>query len=138
MGVVWRNGTTAVKVFERLRNYENERDCYLRLKDFDVSEIDGLEVPQLVRYDDDLLVVEMTIVRPPYLLDFGKAWLDLPPNYTDDEQSRWTEERQKWWGDDFRRVDRILWILREKCGIYYTDPRPGNLEASPAHVDMTD
>jgi hypothetical protein len=65
-GHVWKTfHKTAVKAFERTRNYTVERDCYQRLLDADVSLIDGLNVPRLVEFDDELQIIEMEIVKPP-------------------------------------------------------------------------
>lgn len=130
-GTVWRTTKTAVKVFERDINYFCESGCYQRLQEFGVSQIEGLEVPQLVDCDDELNALEMTIVRPPYLLDFGKAWLDRPPNYSREDKAMWESQHREWWGDDWPRVALILWILSEKYGIYYNDPKPGNLVLTP-------
>lgn len=81
-GRVWKTlQKTAVKAVERLRNYTVERDCYQRLLDADISMIDGLNVPRLVGFDDELQIIEMEIVKPPYLLDFGKAHLDARPDF---------------------------------------------------------
>ncbi|TWT72286.1 hypothetical protein [Crateriforma conspicua] len=70
---------TAVKVFYREKNYCNERDCYERLAEFEVTEIAGFTVPKFVRCDDSRWIVEMGIVTPPRVLDFGKAYLNRPP-----------------------------------------------------------
>src|SRR5262249_18259871 len=76
-GVVWRASSVpgaaeaAVKVFER--NYESERDAYLRLADWKVEEIEGFKVPTLVKYDDALRVIEMHVVTAPFILDFWQV-----------------------------------------------------------------
>lgn len=71
-GYVWKtNRATAVKVFERQRQYHCERDSYRRLTEHSITQIDGFAIPKLVDYDDELLIVEMAIVSPPYIIDFG-------------------------------------------------------------------
>jgi len=73
-GAVWKSSrATAIKAIERERNYHNERDAYRRLKQQNVAKIGIFDVPQLVGFDDELWIVEMGIVSPPFLLDFGKA-----------------------------------------------------------------
>jgi hypothetical protein len=53
-GAVWKSDiNTAVKALERERGYFNERDAYLRLQDFGITEqIDGFWIPKLVAYCD--------------------------------------------------------------------------------------
>ncbi len=73
-GIVWKtNRETAVKVFDRIGNFDREVACYLKLKERDVYEIAGFTVPRLIDFDSEFHVVEMSIVAPPYLLDFGKS-----------------------------------------------------------------
>src|SRR5688572_17802578 len=82
-GRVWpSNRGTAVKVLERQHNYLLERECYQRLHAVEVTDLRGFAVPELVDFDDELLVVEMTIVSPPFLLDFGKVHLDRRPEFS--------------------------------------------------------
>src|SRR6266700_8245984 len=58
-------GQTAIKVHRSAEPYLRERAVYERLKDAGVSEILGFNVPQLVRFEDDLRVIEMSIVTRP-------------------------------------------------------------------------
>ena len=64
-------GNVAIKVHRLREAYERERDAYLRLKEARVEEILGFAVPKLIRPDDELLVIEMTIVTRPFVLDFA-------------------------------------------------------------------
>jgi hypothetical protein len=85
-GTVWQTQEgTAVKAFERGKNYFLELECYRRFQDQGVNQILGFAVPELEGYSDSLMVVEMTIVEAPYLLDFGKVYLDAPPEYYADK-----------------------------------------------------
>ncbi len=84
-GMVWPTSCgSALKILYRNQNYKMERDCYLRLRDAGVKQVAHLAVPRLVDFDDGLLAIEIEIVQPPYLLDFGKVYLDAPPPYWDD------------------------------------------------------
>lgn len=82
-GSVWRTSVnTAVKVFYRRKNYETELACYIRLSRWnDVTELSGFSVPTLVADNDELMLIEMGIVTPPWVLDFGKAYIDRPADY---------------------------------------------------------
>src|SRR6266545_4737128 len=62
---------TAVKSFAGLDPFERELRCYQRLFEHDVDKVLGHQVPRLVGWDEKLLVLEMTIVSRPYLLDFA-------------------------------------------------------------------
>jgi hypothetical protein len=120
---------TAIKVFRRRENYLNELGCYQRLKERNVTKIKGFDVPKLVGYDDDLLVVEMDIVNPPCVIDFGKAYLDKKPPYSEEQLAESNERQAELWEDWEGRweiVESIVWSL-EGLGIYYLDAKPGNI-----------
>lgn len=128
-GTVWQTSRgSALKILFRDDNYFVERDCYVRLKSAGIRLVGKLNVPILVDYDDDLRAIEMTIVRPPYLLDFGKVYLDDPPPYWDDEQlmANFYEEKAPLFGKNWPRVLSAMASLRLH-GIYYIDPRPQNI-----------
>ena len=126
-GTVWATPRgTAVKVFERPRPYQAEKACYLRLRHRNVTEIMGFAVPQLEGFDDELEVVEMTIVSPPHLLDFGKTYLDCPPDYSAEVVADDLAFRKDLFDDQWPIVEQILDRL-ESLGIYYVDARPGNI-----------
>src|SRR5262245_14412558 len=63
-------GKTAVKAHRSIEPYRRERDAYERLKIAGVSEILGFHVPQFIGSDDELRVIEMSIVVRPFVLDF--------------------------------------------------------------------
>ncbi|MBI3463008.1 MAG: hypothetical protein HY000_08100 [Planctomycetes bacterium] len=84
-GTVW--GTTrksVVKAHEREIAYCRERDVYYRLKDRGVTSIVRSSVPALIDYDDRLLVLEIEIVKPPWVIDFAHAYLDVPQDRSKD------------------------------------------------------
>ena len=77
-----RSDQVAVKFHNREVAYNRELSVFLRLRDLGVVNVCGHRVPLLIDYDDELLAIEMTIVSPPFCLDFGGAYLDRPPDYT--------------------------------------------------------
>ena len=129
-GWVWKTSIpSAIKAFYRLADFKTELACYERLKEHGVNEIHGLNVPVLEDYDEGLMVIEITFVQPPYLLDFGKATLDSPPPYLRDPEDRRRFESQ-WraeFGDRWPDVNAVLNTLATKYGIYYLDPRCQNI-----------
>ena len=127
-GGVWQTTKrTAVKVFLRRENYEIERSCYQLLMEQDVTEIQGFAIPRLIDFDNGLMIVEMDIVEPPYILDFGKAYLFRPPPQFSAEVMRESEEsQQELWGEYWPTIGKILARLRG-LGIYHVDPSPRNI-----------
>jgi len=120
-------GFVAVKAHRNSAPYERERDAYQCLAHAHVREICGLSVPQFIAWNDDLLVVEMTMVQPPFILDFGGAWLDatapeFPPEVWDDWNRKIDEEFEARAND----VRRVLAVLRS-YGVVMLDVHPGNI-----------
>ena len=126
-GDVWKtDDNTAVKRSKRKSNHDNERRCYLRFEQLGIQEIDGFNIPELVRYDDDLLIVEMTTVSAPYIVDFGKTYIDRPPDFTPEVWSDWEDMYQEIWEDRWPIVRSAMESLKS-VGIYYMDPHGNNV-----------
>jgi hypothetical protein len=69
----------------------------------------------------------MDIVTEPYLLDFGKAYVDYRPDYSQESLDYWEEQYREIWGDErWKYVKRLLASLT-LVGIYYQDPTPRNI-----------
>lgn len=126
-GEVWKTERVAVKACSRRWNYTQERDCYQRLSDKGVTQLCGLNIPNFENCDDALMVIQMGIVKPPYLLDFGKVYLDTPPDYPEGHELEFEEKLHGMFGDDVPAVKKVLRQLR-MLGIYYVDPNPGNIK----------
>lgn len=117
---------TGIKAHARQTSYQRERDTYLRLQANRIQQIYGLAVPQLIHHDDARLILEMTIVQPPFLLDFGKAHLDEPPEFPEAVLAEWEAEKREQFGDDWPRVQQVLNAL-EAYGIYLVDVNPDDI-----------
>lgn len=119
-------GPTAVKVLRRPDLYLRELACYRRLAEHGVVQVCGHNVPQLVGYDDGLLIIEMTIVSRPYVLDFAGAYIDEPPEFPAEVM----EERYTHWEEVFEdrwpTVQSIMAQFR-RYGVYLLDPSPNNI-----------
>jgi len=114
-----------------MENYIAERISYERLAAANVDRIGEFAVPRLINFDNALMIIEMEIVEPPYILDildFGKVYIDSPPEYWRDAQMRsnayaeWRERFETHWEKVARAIHRL-----EKYGIFYVDPRPSNI-----------
>jgi len=119
-------GPTAAKALLRRDLYQRELACYRRLAEHGVVQVGGHNVPQLLGHDDELLVVEMTIVSKPYVLDFAGAYIDDPPEFPPEVM----EERYAHWAEIFENrwpaAHRIIAQFR-RYGVYLVDPSPANI-----------
>ena len=125
--VISTNRQSAIKGFRYQLLHDRERDVYQRLAELGIFKVRGFNVPRLLRFDYELQCVEMTIVRPPFVLDFAGAYLDFPPEYATDVLANWREEKAEQFGDNWPEVQRIM---REfaAMGIFLADVKPGNIE----------
>ncbi len=119
-------GLTAVKAHRSSEPYFRERAAYERLREARVTELLGFHVPQLIRVDDRLLVIEMTIVTRPFVLDFAGAWLDAPPHFPDEIWAEWEAEKQGQFEHRWPKVQAVLGAL-EDLDIHMVDVSPSNI-----------
>ncbi len=100
-GAVWEsNQQTAIKALERRDSFIREKEAYLRLRELNVVDIQGFAVPILVDFVDTRQIVEMTVVFPPCILDFAKAYLDRPPEFSAEVLRDWREQTADLFDDD--------------------------------------
>jgi hypothetical protein len=128
-GHVWRtNRRSALKIHEQDASYRVERNAYMRLRDFEVTNVAGFALPELVEYDDELLAIEMTVVSAPYILDFASAIFDFPPDLIEDEGHTFEDLVRYRFGE---QADEILSLhdeLAVRAGIFLMDPHPHNIK----------
>jgi hypothetical protein len=126
-GSVWKTSRgTAIKALARQRNYNNELECYKRFLAAGVTEIDGFAIPNLIDYSDELWIIELGIVAPPFMLDFAKVYLDRPPDFSPEVLTEEEERNLEVFEDRWPRVKSLIYAVR-RYGIYYVDPKPGNI-----------
>jgi len=77
-------------------------------------------------FDDELRVIEMTIVARPFVLDFAGAYLDVRPEFPEDVWIAWEAEKREQFEQRWRVVQAILEGF-EEFGIYLLDVTPGNI-----------
>ena len=121
-----KSGKTAVKAHRELGPYLRERAIYERLRQTGVTEVLGFNVPQFIHADDGLLVLEMSIVTRPFVLDFAGAYLDAPPDFPDELWAEWEAGKREQFEARWRDVEKVLAAL-EELDIYMVDVSPSNI-----------
>jgi hypothetical protein len=128
-GTVWATeNDTAVKVFHHERGYFNERDTYLRLRDWGIgNKLGRFWIPTMIAHDDALCIVEMDMMQAtPYIIDFAKVRLDRPPDFSE-QTLRDSERRGRDLFDENWPAVKMLLADLESFQIYYVDPTPYNI-----------
>jgi hypothetical protein len=121
-----QGGKTAIKAHRSREPYQRERDVYKRLNSVGVSEILGFNVPQMIRSDDELRVIEMTVVARPFVLDFAGACLDVPPEFPEEVWAEWEAEKKEQFEARWPKVQAVLAAL-EELDIHMVDVSPSNI-----------
>jgi hypothetical protein len=119
-------GKSALKVHRELEPYRRERAGYERLKQAGITEILGCNVPQFIRADDNLRVIEMSIVVRPFVLDFAGAYLGTAPYFPDETWAEWESSKREQFGAQWPKAQAVLAAL-EALGIYLVDVSPSNI-----------
>lgn len=119
-------GKTAVKVHREVEPYFREVAAYQRLTEAGVTEMLGFNVPQLIRTDDELRIIEMTIVTRPFVLDFAGAYLDAPPEFSHEIWEEWESARREQFDANWPEVRAVLDAL-ENLEVYMVDVSPSNI-----------
>jgi len=119
-------GKTAVKVHRESEPYLRERAVYERLRQVGVTNILGFNVPQFIRADDTLRIIEMTVVTRPFVLDFAGAYLDAAPEFSDEIWSDWEANKREQFDVRWPEIQAVLAAL-EEWDIYMVDVSPSNI-----------
>ncbi|MEX2213913.1 MAG: hypothetical protein WD768_07285 [Phycisphaeraceae bacterium] len=121
------NEHTAIKVHERATTYRNELAVYQRLRERGVDRVADHHVPKLIDWDDTRLIIEMSIVPRPFVLDFASAMLDHAPRFPQHVIDERTEHWLELFGENWEQVPLIVLELELRAGVYLLDPHPGNI-----------
>ena len=119
-------GNSALKIHRYAEPYLRERDVYKRLGEAGISTFFGFQVPELFRADDNLHIIEMSIVTRPFVLDFAGAYLDAPPDFPNETWLAWEAEKREQFEDRWPMVQQILGAL-EELDIHMVDVSPSNI-----------
>jgi len=120
---------SVLKVYADPLKYKNELRVYLRLQAKNVDFFHGVNIPRLRHYHHDLLVIEISFVRPPYLIDFGKSYLDTAVDFPSEAVAMWRHEVLARFGRR-RGLDALHLHARliAELGIYHDDLSRTNLD----------
>lgn len=119
-------GTAVLKAHFQEEPYLREKAVYERLGELNITEIRGFEVPCLLGSDNELLILRMTVVTPPYVLDFAGAYLYDAPKHSEEVWEDWRRQNEEQFGADWPMAQIILGDLQD-LGIDIHDPSPTNL-----------
>jgi hypothetical protein len=119
-------GDVAIKVLRWDEAYAREKGVYERLRGMGVASILGFNVPQLIDFQDGLRVIEMTIVKRPFVLDFAGAYLDASPQFSEEIWADWEAEKREQFEARWPQVRRVLDAFEER-GVHLLDVFPGNI-----------
>lgn len=118
-----------LKVFRHQSDFQKELAVYQRLKSHQIDQLQGFFIPLLLHYDEKLFALELSYVRPPFILDFAGATLGHPPPGFDPEDPTWITEKKRLFGSHWPEVVRLLDALRH-IGIHYADVHEQNIRFS--------
>jgi hypothetical protein len=128
-GSVWHTSRlSAIKIHEQQASYRHELAAYMRLRDLQLTEVAGFNVPSLVDFDDGLLAIEMEVVYPPFIVDFASARLDFDPEFIEDEGNTLEDFVRSRFDEQTDQVMGIYHELIARAGIYLTDLHPQNIK----------
>ena len=117
---------SAIKAHRAMDAYLRERSVYELLRRASVTDVLGFHVPQFINADDELQVIEMTIVTRPFVLDFAGAHLGARPEFPPEIWAEWETEKQEQFGEDWRIVQGVMDAF-ETLGVYLVDVSPNNI-----------
>lgn len=120
----------AVKAYRFAEFYAREKAVYQRLQKMAVTMVLGFNVPTLIGFDDERLVIEISIVKRPFVLDFAGAHLDARPEFPADAWADWESEKREQFEERWSTVEKVMAAF-EALGIYLLDVSPGNIGFPP-------
>jgi len=117
---------SAIKSHRAREFYVRERAAYELLSHAGVTEVLGFHVPQLIRADEELQVIEMTIVTRPFVVDFAGAYVGARPEFPEEIWAEWEAEKQDQFGARWVKVKQVMEAF-EEWGIHLVDVSPNNI-----------
>jgi hypothetical protein len=123
---------TAVKFSIARETFVRERGVYEWLAEAKITQIAGHAVPELIRADDELMAIEMTVVTPPFILDFASAYpVDEAPDFPEDAWDEWRERKREEFESLWPDVEFVLSEFQRLTGFVLLDVNSGNIRFAP-------
>ncbi len=123
--------STAIKLYTATLRYQREKEVYLHLQAIKLDQVAGHAIPKLIRFDDELRAIEMTIVRPPFILDFAAAKTDEEwQRLTIDDESmeeNYIARTEEKYGERAADALAVADAFARATGWVLFDLHPGNL-----------
>jgi hypothetical protein len=119
---------TAAKVHHLPDSYRRELMAYVRLGSLGITELGRFNIPSLEDFDDDKLVIEMSYVSVPFIVDFASVYLDDDPGWIFDEGNTLEDLVRERFGDRCDEVMTLHYDLIRVAGIYYFDLNANNIK----------
>lgn len=116
----------AVKFHKNSEPYFREKRAYERLSEHNVSQMEGFNVPELVHFNDAWLVLHLTIVPKPFVLDFGSAYVDEHPEFSDEIWEQWRKDKLEMFEERWPAVENVIVGFR-RLGIHLMDIHSRNI-----------
>jgi hypothetical protein len=117
---------SAIKAHRATEFFLRERAVYELLSNAGITEVLGFHVPQNIRADDELQVIEMTIVTRPFVVDFAGAYVGAPPEFSEEIWAEWETEKREQFGARWRTVQAVMGAF-EDLGVHLVDVSPNNI-----------
>jgi hypothetical protein len=119
-------GKSVLKIHRYDEPFLRELSIYERLRDEGIGEVSGFNIPDLLAADPALRIIEMSLVARPFVLDFAGAYLDKPPEFSEEIWADWQAEKQEQFGRRWPDVETVLFALKT-LGIHMVDVTPSNI-----------
>ena len=120
--------STAVKFFDRQDRFLRERDVYRDLRSLRLRKVDNFWIPRLLDDLEDLLILELTQVRRPFVLDFAGAKLEHEiPDFSEDVMADHHAHLEELFGDKWTEALAVAESFRVATGYTLLDIHPGNI-----------
>jgi len=128
-GSVFRmSNSNAVKIHARRESFEAELAAYHRLRRHKAVEIVGFRIPRLRGFAEDILAIEMSIVHPPFVVDFASAVLDRPLEFPDDAIEEWHRRLEDQFGEYTADAHQVIDQLGKNFGVFLYDLHRHNIK----------
>jgi hypothetical protein len=124
------NRKSAIKIFKTSELYRSELRAYQLLDELSIRAIEGFKIPRLIGFDDHALLIEMTIVSPPRMLDFASCVDEVELEFLNFSEEVWAERETHWsetFGHDWPLIQAAKNTFQRLTGLTYLDPSPNNI-----------